>query len=80
MELNTPQLQLVIMAVRDALRLGKEELDRMSEDEQVYQEDYLMQLGNLDGELRREYEKRRKSGEQILSYEVLVGERKFRKL
>jgi hypothetical protein len=80
MEITSPRLQLLIMAVRDAIRLAKDVLEKLPEEQIEDQEDYLMRLGNLQADLKAEYESRRAKGEELTPYEFLVGEKKFRKL
>jgi hypothetical protein len=80
MEINSLQLQLLIMAVRDAIRLAKEKLERLPEDQIEDQEDYLAQLGNLQADLKAEYESRQAKGEKLTPYDFVVGNKKFRKL
>ena len=80
MEINTPRLQLLIMAVRDAIQLAQDKLKRLPEDQIEDQEDYLMRLGNLQADLKAEYEDRQAKGEKLTPYDFLVGDKKFRKL
>jgi hypothetical protein len=80
MEISTPMLQMMIQAVRDAVTLSKQELAAATEEQQPDIEEYLMLLGNLQAELKAEYERRRSKGEKMMSYEGLSGERRFRKL
>jgi len=80
MEINSPRLQLLIMAVRDAIRSAKDVLGRLPEDQIEDQEDYLMRLGNLQADLKAEYETRQAAGEKLTPYDFLVGDKKFRKL
>ena len=80
MEINSPRLQLLIMAIRDAIRLAKDQLERLPEDQVEDQEDYLMRLGNLQADLKAEYESRQAKGEKLTPYDFLVGDKKFRKL
>jgi hypothetical protein len=37
-------------------------------------------LANLQAELKAEYDRRRSKGEKMMPYEILSGERRFRKL
>ena len=80
MEINSLQLQTLLMAVRDAIRLAKEDLERVPEELVEDHEIYLMQLGNIQADLKREYESRQAKGEKLTPYDFLVGNKKFRKL
>jgi hypothetical protein len=80
MELSTPMLQMMIQAALDAVTLSKQELAAAPEEQQPDIEEYLMLLGNLQAELKAEYERRRSTGEKMMPYEILSGERRFRKL
>jgi hypothetical protein len=68
------------MAVRDAIQHAQEQLDRLSEDQLPDQEEYLMLLGNLQAELKHEYERRGKNGERLILYDLLIGKIRFKKL
>jgi hypothetical protein len=72
MEFNTPRLQLVIMAVQDAIRLAQEELERLPENQQPDVEDYLLRLGNLQADFKVEYEIRSMNSEKLTPYDRLV--------
>jgi hypothetical protein len=39
-----------------------------------------MRLGNLQADLKAEYESRRSKGEKLTPYDFLVGDKKFMKL
>jgi hypothetical protein len=80
MEISTPMLQMIIQAARDAIMLSKQELAAATEEQEPGIEDYLALLGNLQAELKAEYERRRSKGEKMMPYEILSGERRFRKL
>ena len=80
MEISTPMLQMMIQAARDAITLSKQELAAATEEQQPDIEEYLVLLGNLQAELKVEYERRRSKGEKMTPYETLSGERRFRKL
>jgi len=80
MEINSLQLQTLIMAVRDAIRLAKADLEQIAEELVEDQEIYLMQLGNIEADLKREYEGRQAKGEKLTPYDFLAGNKKFRKL
>jgi hypothetical protein len=43
-------------------------------------EDYMAQLDRLQADLKREYERRRAAGEQLLPYDLVIGQARFRKL
>jgi hypothetical protein len=79
MELSPPQLQMVIQAVFAFAESTQAEIGRSKEDVTSL-EDFLVQIGNLEAELKAEYLKLRAKNPSLLPYEILVGARKFRKL
>jgi hypothetical protein len=79
-DISSPYLQLVIMAVRDALKLAGQECEAQGDNPDAGLEDYMAQLDLLQSELKREYERGRAAGEQLLPYDLVVGQTRFRKL
>jgi len=80
MDMSTPLLQMMNQAARDAITLSKQELAAAPEEHVEDIEEYLMLLGHLQAELKAEYVRRRSTGERMAPYEMLSGERRFRKL
>jgi hypothetical protein len=80
MDMSSPLLQLMIQATRDAIVLARQDLGKADPDQAADYEEYLMLLGNLQAELKAEYEGRRAKGEKLLPYDLLSGQPRFRKL
>jgi len=79
-EFGTPRLQLLIMAIQDAIRMAQSDLNRMPEEDQPDQQLYLMDLGNLQADLKRAYERRVADGERLMPYDLVAGNKTFRKV
>ena len=79
MEFSLPQLQIAIQAVRDAADLAQARIDRGEGDVGDW-EHYLYSLSTLEAELKSEYLKHSAKDPSILTYDVLIGARRFRKL
>lgn len=80
MELSGPYLHVMILAVRDALKLAARELEAQGDNPDSGLEQYMASLDRLQADLKREYERLRAAGENLLPYDVLVGQPRFRKL
>ena len=80
MDISSPSLQLILMAVRDALKLADQECGAQGDDPDAGLEDYMARLDLLQADLKREYERRRAAGEQLLPYDLVIGQSRFRKL
>lgn len=80
MDISDPQLHVLVLAVRDALTLAVRDLKAQGEDPEAGLEEYIVSLESLQADLKREYERRRAAGENLLSHALLVGPPRFRKL
>ena len=79
MELSVPFLQTAIQAVDDAIRVTQTSIDA-NPDDLMDLEHYLLQLSQLEAELKAEWLRLRAKNKDLLAYELLVGPPRFRKL
>jgi len=80
MKLSIQRMKLVIFLVHEAIQRTRAEIDAALREEITDLEDYMLQLDKFEGELRAEYERLRSTDKDLPSYDVLTGERRFRKL
>jgi hypothetical protein len=64
---------LLVAALRDAIRYNTRRIDETEVGDVSSLEEYLVQLGNLEAEVRVQYEREQKKDSQMLPYEDVWG-------
>ena len=60
---------LLVAAIRDAMKYNTERVERTEVGDVTDLEEYLVQLGNLEGEVREQYARLQKDDPRMLPYD-----------
>lgn len=71
--ISNPMATLLVAALRDAIRYNTRRIDETEVGDVSSLEEYLVQLGNLEAEVRVQYEREQKKDSQMLPYEDVWG-------
>lgn len=71
--ISNPMATMLVSAIRDAIQYTSRRIEQTEVGDVSSLEEYLIHLGNLEAEVRLQYEREQRNDSQLLPYDVVWG-------